>query len=113
MAVHHCCVPLQRGPVSTLGVPETACASVASSPIEEWHLRHVKHDVPCRKREPRAILESGLTEVDVPLVPAALPRPWVVEFVTARRALATKMRPLLGESVDTSRKIWTTDFHPG
>ena len=82
MAVHTCCVPVRRGAVRD-GVPESACAAVASAPLESWHVRHLKHDAPCRAAPPRAMLEPAHQVVDAPLHAAALPRAWADEYRSA------------------------------
>ena len=112
MAVHTCCVPIKRGLVARDGVPETACADVSSSPVEGWHVRHLKQDEPCRRHTPRAMLEPQHKVVDVPLEYAPLPAAWAAEYTHARAQLAAQMRPLLGSDVDAYRRARTVDFHP-
>lgn len=113
MAVHTCCVPVKRGAVKQVGVPESACAGgVRSAPLESWHLRHLKKDRPCREAPPKAMIEPQHALVESPIVAAPLPRAWEDEYLRARRGLADALRPLLGDDVDAYQRVATIDFHP-
>jgi hypothetical protein len=104
-AIHSCClVAGQRAPRPP---PEHGCAMVDHVPLEEWHLRHLKHiDEPCRTRDMKvgvhtlAALTRGHTngehgsaafDADAELADQPLPASWAAEVSHAARVMSRRV----------------------